>query len=44
LHKALWLCYVGGEIFLIADVTGKASKRNHIGVLEVKRGGKRLRA
>lgn len=33
-----------GEIFLIADVTGKASKRNHIGVLEVKRGGKRLRA
>jgi len=33
-----------GEILLIADVTGKASKRNHIGVLEVKRGGKRLRA
>lgn len=32
------------EIFLIADVTGKASKRNHSGVLEVKRGGKRLRA
>ena len=32
------------EILLIADVTGKASKRNHIGVLEVKRGGKRLRA
>ena len=25
-----------GEIFLIADVTGKASKRNHIGVLEVR--------
>ena len=33
-----------GEILLIAGVTGKASKRNHIGVLEVKRGGKRLRA